>query len=712
MQLNPAQLDAVRYTEGPCLVIAGAGSGKTRVIITKIVHLIKSGQYRPDEIAAITFTNKAAAEMRERIAQELPREVTDRLCISTFHSLGRVFLKELAGDVGLPVNFSIYDEHDVMRVLFQIVQNDYPDNDALHNRSTLQEIQNKISMWKGQLKSPAELADDPDRLCVELYRKYMNSMRLNNAVDFDDLIYLPTRILSRYPEVRKEYAKYFQYLLVDEYQDTNITQYYMMLCLAGEHGHFTVVGDDDQSIYSWRGANPENISQLSRDFPNLKVIKLEENYRSTPRILRCANTLIANNPHLFAKTLRSGIKGKGDGPKVKVRFYPHSNDMYRGVAAEIMGHQFDHRSKYSDYAVLYRSNSQARDMEKALTEGKIPCRVVGDTGFFSRSEVKDMMAWCRLISNVHDNVALLRVINIPARGIGDKTLETLNETAKYFHRSFFDCLSSSEFLIQLPAAQQKGAENFVSLLQSLKNMLRLRQDGELCDILTEKTDYALYLKSQGNSKEATERRLENISVLLGWIKDLINDKNSPCTFSEAVEKLGLREMLERDRNDDEEDDAVRLMTLHASKGLEFPYVFLIGMEEGILPHRESVKMQEEKSSVLKVKTAKERDAERNAVAGNKKKTEEEYEENPAAVEEERRLAYVGITRAQKELTVTVCHRRGNQGRTTVQTPSRFLNELPAADLIMTGPFGNEELRDEEADFDSAANIRKNIQDLL
>ena len=365
MQLNAAQQEAVTYTQGPCLVLAGAGSGKTRVIITKIAYLLRNNLAQPAQILAVTFTNKAAAEMRERIALEVGPEISSQLTICTFHSLGRQILKEQAQLLRLGSHFSIFDETDTLKILKGIIASDYSTLKSTQSADYLSTVASHISRWKGELKNPSSILKDPksDHITAELYQKYSDYLRACNAVDFDDLIYLPTRLLLLNEKVRSYYQQRYRYIMVDEYQDTNHTQYYLLMCLVASNQRFMVVGDDDQSIYSWRGARPENIKQLTVDFPELKVIKLEQNYRSTSRILHCANSIIAHNQHLFSKTLYSGIEG---GEPIRVVTCNDNEQSCEYIAAEILGHRFDHRSKWGDYAILYRSNSQSRDMEKAL----------------------------------------------------------------------------------------------------------------------------------------------------------------------------------------------------------------------------------------------------------------------------------------------------------------------------------------------------------
>ncbi len=640
MELNAAQKEAVEYINGPCLVLAGAGSGKTRVIITKISYLLKNNLAHPSEILAVTFTNKAAKEMRERLAKQVSENAASQLTISTFHALGRIILKEQSSLLRLGRNFSIFDDADTFKIIKQIITNEYPMLKNSASNEYIDGICHKISMYKGELKTPKALANDPtcDSIVQGIYQKYNDYLRACNAVDFDDLIFIPTRLLLLKKEIREYYQKRFKYILVDEYQDTNQTQYVLLMCLVASNQRFTVVGDDDQSIYSWRGARPENIKQLTLDFPELKVIKLEQNYRSTSRILRCANSIIANNPHMFEKTLYSGLR---DGDKIKVVTCSDSDHACEYIASEILGQHFDDKNSWSHYAVLYRSNSQARDMEKALLSAHIPCKVTGDTSFFSRMEVKDILCWCRLLNNPKDDAALLRVINIPHRGIGAQSIKVLTDLSHKYNRCLYDCACSTEVKTLLNKSQYDALLGFLGLLVGLRQKLINKQDLEVCQKLLEIINYEQYLK-QDSSENAFEWRLKNVQTLMSWIEELVSgQRDAPMSFGEAIERLGLREMM--DKRLDEDDNAVQMMTLHAAKGLEFPNVFLLGMEEGILPHRTSI------------------------------------EENN--IEEERRLAYVGVTRAQTRLTLVLAQQRKQGGGVTIQEPSRFINEMPQEDLV-------------------------------
>lgn len=646
MQLNPAQSEAVNYTSGPCLVLAGAGSGKTRVITEKIVKLYKNYSIPPERICALTFTNKAANEMRERAGRELPPEVAARLWISTFHSLGLEILHIDHQSFNLGRTFTLFDEQDIKKALRDIVRSDF--QVLLRNESESEIIdaaQNAISLWKGRLCAPEEISQADINL--EIYRSYQRFLQACNAVDFDDLIFLPARALQRQAHLREKWAQCFSYVLVDEYQDTNETQYQLLKYLTAGSRRFTVVGDDDQSIYSWRGARPENIKTLLEDYPDLRVIKLEQNYRSSRRILRCANNLIANNPHLFAKSLFSDLD---EGMKLQVYQCEDENHEAALVAATIAGIRFDlgaGKSRLSDFAVLYRSNFQSRFIEKALGQAGIPCRVTGGTSFYALAEVKDIMAWSRTIANPQDDSALLRIINVPRRGIGTDTLQKITDNARANHQSIFDCIMSGRVDAKLNTEQRSALADFIIICTRLRSYILSRRDAELAQNLPDLIGYPAYLNRPRENKAAINARLENVRIFCSWLTELIRGRRgeAPLSFARAVDKLTMREMLERRREDgEEEEDAVQLMTLHSSKGLEFPYVFMVGMEENILPHKSSLD------------------------AGGPQ------------VEEERRLAYVGITRAQVFLALTYCRQRRVHGALAFPRPSRFLSELPQEEL--------------------------------
>lgn len=639
MKLNKQQNDAVKFISGPCLVLAGAGSGKTRVIINKIAYLIQQCDMPARHIAAVTFTNKAAREMKERISQQLPKTATRGLTISTFHTLGLDILKKEYRHIGYKANFTLFDDQDSMALLKELSENDFNGDKDL-----LRALQSRISGWKNELTLPAvalkQAADAQAISFANYYQQYASMLKAYNALDFDDLILLPTLLFQHNEEVRQKWQQKIRYLLVDEYQDTNTSQYELVKWLVGERQRFTVVGDDDQSIYSWRGARPQNLVLLKRDFPNLNVIKLEQNYRSAERILKAANILIANNPHEFEKKLFSE---NGYGVPLKVLPCKHEEDEAEKVVAEIISHRFINRSQYRDYALLYRGNHQARVFEKALMTNRIPYKISGGTSFFSRAEIKDVMAYLRLLVNQDDDNALLRIINVPRREIGAATLEKVGNLANDKHISLFAACFDAELAQRLPARGLQAVTGFANWMLALaENALRADPAEAIRDLIRQ-SHYEAWLFENSPSPKAAEMALKNVNELYRWITEMLEGKDDepPMTLSDIVTRLTLRDMLERQEQEDNADQ-VQLLTLHASKGLEFPYVFMVGMEEGILPHQTSMD-----------------------------------EDN---VEEERRLAYVGITRAQRELIFTYAKERRQYGEIIRPEPSRFLYELPQDDL--------------------------------
>lgn len=640
MKLNPGQNEAVTFISGPCLVLAGAGSGKTRVIINKIAYLVRECELPARYIAAVTFTNKAAREMKERVAHALGKKETRGLKISTFHTLGLNIIKSEVKTLGLKPGFSLFDDKDSMSLLKDLTEVEFDGDKEL-----LSALQSCISNWKNALILPQDLKQQSlspsDREHAEFYQRYHNHLRAYNALDFDDLILLPTLLLKNNETVRQKWQNKIRYLLVDEYQDTNTSQYELVRLLVGERSRFTVVGDDDQSIYSWRGARPQNLVLLQTDFPKLKVIKLEQNYRSSERILHCANILIQNNPHVFEKKLFSEL---GYGDPLQVITAKNEDHEAERVVAELMAHKFMGATKYKDYAILYRGNFQSRIFEKVLMSNRIPYKISGGMSFFGRTEVKDIMAYLRLLVNQDDDNALLRVINTPTRGIGRVSLEKLGNLANSKRVSMFEAAFDPSLQDILSGKALVSVEQFSRWIVELSDRA-VRGDG-IATIreMIKSMGYEEWLYESSTSPKAAEMGMANISTLFGWISDMLegSELDPPMTLLEVVNRLILRDMMERGE-DDEETDQVQLMTLHASKGLEFPYVFMVGMEEGLLPHQSSID-----------------------------------EDN---IDEERRLAYVGITRAQKVLFMTLVKERRQYGEVINPEPSRFLHELPQDDLV-------------------------------
>ena len=640
MKLNSRQDEAVKYVSGPCLVLAGAGSGKTRVITNKMAYLVQQCGYQARHIAAVTFTNKAAREMKERVGQTLGKKEARGLMVSTFHTLGLNIIRREYKALGLKAGFSLFDDQDQLALLKDLTEEQL-DGD----KDLLRQLLSSISNWKNDMLTAdqvkAQASSEQDHLFAFCFEKYLNQMKAYNALDFDDLIAMPVLLLKTNSDVRERWQSKIRYLLVDEYQDTNTSQYELVRLIVGERARLTVVGDDDQSIYSWRGARPQNLVLLNQDFPQLKVVKLEQNYRSTSRILRCANILIANNPHVFEKTLFSEIP---DGEKLKLLTAKNEEHEAERVTGEIIAHRFLNRTQYKDYAILYRGNHQSRLIEKSLMQNRVPYKISGGTSFFARAEIKDMMAYLRVLVNPDDDNAFLRIVNTPKREIGPVTLEKLGSYANMRGKSLFEASFELGLEQHLSGRGLESLRRFTAWIVEISDNAERGNTVEAVRSLVRDINYEDWLYETSPSPKAAEMRMKNVSDLYSWITaDLEGDNydQEVKTLKEVVQRLTLRDMMERGEGDDDADQ-VQLMTLHASKGLEFPYVYLMGAEEGILPHQTSID-----------------------------------EEN---VDEERRLMYVGITRAQKELTFTMCRERRQYGELIKPTQSRFLDELPFDDV--------------------------------
>ncbi len=638
--LNLPQKQAVNYLDGPLLVLAGAGSGKTRVITQKIVHLVKNAKLAPHQIVAVTFTNKAAREMKARVKEAFNGDQGRGLKVSTFHTLGLNILKREFAAAGLKKSFTLMDQEDATTTLRELLKGDKLEDQA-------QSFLWQISDWKNQLVTPATAistaTDEFTLQAAQSYSAYEQMLRTCNAVDFDDLLMLPVRLFHQQPDILEQWQNRIRYLLVDEYQDTNGAQYELVRLLTGSRQAFTVVGDDDQSIYAWRGARPENLAKLQQDFPRLKVIKLEQNYRSSARILKAANHLIDNNPHVFKKRLWSEL---GAGDQLRVIQCRDEADEAGRVAAEILHHHYRHNNRFGDYAILYRGNHQSRGFEKALRSQNIPYTISGGQSFFSRSEIKDVMAYLRLLANPEDDAAFMRIVNVPHRGIGLNTLQKLASYATARNTPLSIACEEMGLAESLNATAWKRLTTFNGMMQNYRHMLQTQAVAHVVQKLVNEIDYQNWLREQGNSPKATERRQENVLELINWLQKLQDDENRSDDAGDMVNHLTLLDVLERQEDDNSDDERVHLMTLHSSKGLEFPHVFMVGMEEDILPHHTSIE-----------------------------------EDN---IEEERRLAYVGITRARQTLTMTLASKRKKFGELIRCEASRFLAELPEADLSWEG----------------------------
>jgi len=664
-QLNPAQREAIRYLDGPCLVIAGAGSGKTRVITQKIAHLIASG-FNPQAIGAITFTNKAAQEMAERLGRMVKLPEAQRPLVSTFHSLGVQMLRRDGQSLGLKRNFSILDSDDAANILQQAL--------GTTDRKVARAAQHRISLWKNALVDPdqaaAEAKDSLEHGIARAYRDYAATLAAYQSVDFDDLIGLPVRLLREHADVAQAWREKLRYLLVDEYQDTNACQYELLKLVVGPRAAFTAVGDDDQSIYGWRGATLENLNRLSTDYPGLKVVKLEQNYRSSVSILTAANRLIAHNPKLHEKKLWSE---HGVGDPVQVVPCEHDEAEAESVAMRLQAHRFERRTKYSDYAILYRGNHQARVFEQVLRKEKIPYVISGGQSFFERTEIRDLMAWLRLLANDDDDPAFIRAVTTPKRGVGTTTLQALGTYAGERHVSMFAALFETGAEQRIAPRQLEPLREFGNFVNRIGWRAAREPAAQVLDDLLNAIDYRSHLFATADDKVAATR-WQNVSDFVDWLKKRAEDDGA--TLLQLAQTVSLLSQLDRK---DGEADAVRLTTIHASKGLEFPHVFVVGCEEGLLPHHggaaaaTSEAGEEEAGDGRAGQEESGHDRAGQHRAGDARAAT--VEAAAARIEEERRLMYVAVTRAQRSLTLTWCRERKRGREKYAQLPSRFLAEM-------------------------------------
>lgn len=639
--MNGAQREAVRYLDGPSLVLAGAGSGKTRVITGKIAYLIRTCGYSARQIVAVTFTNKAALEMQGRLSALLQKQQTRGLTVSTFHSLGVRFLREEYAAAGLKKGFSILDSQDCLGLIQSLI--------ATTDRARLKAVQQRISLWKNALVTPdqaAHLADSPQALeAVHTYHSYQATLQAYQSVDFDDLILLPCQVLGESEETRQKWQHRMGYLLIDEYQDTNQCQYQLLKHLTGSRAMFTAVGDDDQAIYGWRGATIENLARLQHDYPELRLIKLEQNYRSTQRILNAANQVIASNPKLFEKTLWSE---HGTGEAITVTRMDGELAEAQSVAMRLSAARVEKQAHWRDFAVLYRSNQQSRVMEQALRDLRIPYTVSGGQSFFDKAEVRDVLAYLRVLANDADDPAFIRAVTTPRRGIGQATLQAIGQYASQRDLSMRQASSEQGLFAILPTRQGEALTGFINFIERFeaRAMKPPRQEpvARLLDELMLAIGYENHLYDVASDDRVAQSRWQTVLDLLEWLKGRAQE--SDWSLVELVQHVALVTML--DRQTDEAPDAVTLSTLHASKGLEFPHVFLVGVEEGLLPHL-GKSTADDVVSDLAVEVGR--------------------------IEEERRLMYVGITRAQRSLHLTWCARRRRQREERVCEVSRFVAEM-------------------------------------
>ena len=621
--LNPQQRAAIHYLDGPLLVLAGAGSGKTRVITQKIAYLVQECGFQPRNIAAITFTNKAAREMQERVGKLLGN--AGELQISTFHSLGVRILREEARVLGYKPRFSIFDAADCGGIIGEIAKT--------VDKATLRSLQAIISNWKNALISPEiarqKASSEHEKLAAQVYLSYEATLKAYQAVDFDDLIGLPVKLFSEHPEIADKWQNRLRYLLVDEYQDTNACQYQLLKLLTGIRAQFTAVGDDDQAIYGWRGADIDNLRKLPAEFPGLKVIKLEQNYRSTVNILQAANRVIANNEKLFEKQLWSEL---GLGEPIVVTTCRDSDAEAESVVMKLQAHRFEHRGQFRDYAILYRSNHQARIFEEYLRDHRIPYLLSGGKSFFDKAEIKDVTAYLRLLANEDDDPAFIRAATTPKRGIGAATLQVLGTYAGERHVSLFAAAFEEGFAQRVQARQIEPLLEFCRFINRLQDRAAREPAQQVLPDLLQSIDYQTYLYDHEEERTA-QTRWANVCEFAEWLSR--KGEQDGKTLIDLTQSIALINML--DKQNAEDVDAVQLSTLHAAKGLEYKHVFLVGIEEGILPHRESC--------------------------------------DPGKIEEERRLMYVGITRAQRTLHVSWSERRKLAREFVPCEASRFIEEM-------------------------------------
>jgi DNA helicase II / ATP-dependent DNA helicase PcrA len=633
LALNAPQRAAAEQIHGPVLILAGAGTGKTRVITTRIAGMVYDN-IPPEQILAVTFTNKAATEMRERVGTMIDEEVAERVTISTFHSLCVRILRTCIERLGYKKSFSIYTQSDQVGLLRRIIVRKIGKDESLDPKLA--------NMLISQAKNTGKpVSDMEDSLISEVYRTYQRELKLLNAVDFDDLIILAVRGLQENPDIRREWQRRFRYIMVDEFQDTNHLQMDLLKLLVGEERNICVVGDDDQSIYGWRGADITNILGFEQFYPNPTVIKLEENYRSTNCILRLANSLIRHNLHRRDKTLWSGL---GEGEKARLVAMPDAETEAEWVIGEILDRHRINRRTYDDMAILFRMNSQSRVMEEKLRENEIPYKLIGGQSFYERREIKDILAYLALFLNHDDDVSLLRVISTPPRGIGEGTITLATQFSIDHQMSVFTALNDFEFLGCLTTRAQRAIEAFTAFIHRYSDIAHTKSANyaAMTDELIKEISYAEFLKKNCKTTEEVDSRRKNVSELIdGMSSHFEKSKRGLRGYLDSVALMQDRE----DAKKEAEGNGVSLITMHAAKGLEFPICHIIGVEEGILPHSRSI---EEGSR-----------------------------------DEERRLLYVGITRAKEDLTITWCRSRKRYGDKMPCQPSSFFRELSKEELIET-----------------------------
>ena len=640
--LNEQQKEAVLHTEGPLLILAGAGSGKTRVLTHRIAYLIEEKGINPWNILAITFTNKAAGEMRERV-DNLVGFGSESIWVSTFHSMCVRILRRHIDLLGFDTNFTIYDTDDQKTLMKDICKLLQIDTKLFRERSLLA----AISQAKNELVTPEEFriqaqGDFSRQKIASVYEEYEKQMRANNALDFDDLLVKAVQLFQTQADVLDYYQERFRYIMVDEYQDTNTVQFELVRLLSAKYRNLCVVGDDDQSIYKFRGANIRNILDFEQVFPDAKVIKLEQNYRSTSNILNAANAVIRHNHGRKDKTLWTD---NGEGDKINVCQFDTAFDEAEYIVGDIRERVESGKAAYNDHAILYRTNAQSRMFEEKFVTANIPYKIVGGINFYARREIKDLLAYLKTIDNGRDDLAVRRIINVPKRGIGLTSINRVQEYASGREIGFYEALRAVDLIPNIGRGASK-LESFVALIEHFKTDAKELTISELMQEILEETGYIESLKEEGS--EEAESRIENIDELISKItayEETCEDRDEPATLNGFLEEVALVADID---SLDESNDYVVLMTLHSAKGLEFPHVYLAGMEDGIFPSYMTI-------------TA----------------------DDPEEVEEERRLCYVGITRAEEELTLTCARRRMIRGETQYNKMSRFLKEIPM-ELLSTG----------------------------
>lgn len=638
--LNSKQKEAVFHTEGPLLILAGAGSGKTRVLTHRIAYLIEEKNVNPWNILAITFTNKAAGEMRERV-DNLVGFGADSVWVSTFHSLCVRILRRYADKIGYTNSFTIYDTDDQKTVMKDVCKKLQIDTKNLKEKTIL----GKISACKDELIGPKEFEKDTQndfgmQKIAKAYTEYQNQLKKNNAMDFDDLIYKTVELFRLNPDVLESYQERFRYIMVDEYQDTNTAQFRLISLLAKKYRNLCVVGDDDQSIYGFRGANINNILNFEDIFKDAHTIKLEQNYRSTQNILDAANQVISNNYGRKSKTLWTD---NNEGEKIKFNSYNTGFDEANGIVSDIVNKVNDMDYEYKDIAILYRTNAQSRILEEKFVQSNVPYRIFGGVNFYARKEIKDILAYLKTIDNATDDVAVKRIINVPKRGIGQTTIDRVAIYASDNDISFYDALRQIKDISTITKGASK-IEPFTNMIQMLRSKASVYSVKELVEDVIEDTGYIAYLRETETDDEV-EQRIENINELVSKAKSY-DDANEEPTLSGFLEEVALVADID---NLDENTNRVVMMTLHSAKGLEFPVVYLAGMEDGLFPSYMTI-----------------------------------TSEDPKDLEEERRLAYVGITRAMKELNLSCAKQRMIRGETQYNKVSRFVKEIPRFLLVVDG----------------------------